>query len=230
MVKRQRRQSEGLAGVPDSLARSKKPRGNAAIDHATAKARPSHLVLSAYFSTLVTLRQYFITRLSGLQRTAAQDRGLDELRSDRTRRASEPLCKLLDTALVGLSNGIPQADPVAQDILEATACSPTWSSGEIVELAIRLLFSRSKAHGPLNVLTGGFSRRAGEIVSNFPNSHVNTLKTSVVWKQLLKIVRQEVMLDLLLNTSVFISVENDCYYQLIGKYLRSFQGEILGSY
>ncbi|KAF8451523.1 hypothetical protein BGX38DRAFT_482779 [Terfezia claveryi] len=69
--------------------------------------KAGHHVLSLYFPTLLTLRQYLVARLSSLRRSQAQDRGLVELQSDRIH-GSHPLCSLLDTTLVGLDGEVPK--------------------------------------------------------------------------------------------------------------------------
>lgn len=91
--------------------------------------KSSHYVLSAYFPTLLTLRQYLIARLSFLRRSQAQDRGLTELQSEHTQ-GDDPLSKLLDSTLVGLNGDVPRLNPITQDIVEATMSNTLWSGGE----------------------------------------------------------------------------------------------------
>lgn len=91
--------------------------------------KAGHHVLSAYFPTLLTLRQYLVARLCGLRRSQAQDRGLAELQSGRIQ-GSHPLCNLLDTTLVGLDGEVPKGNQITHDIVEATASNPSWSAGE----------------------------------------------------------------------------------------------------
>lgn len=56
----------------------------------------------------------------------------------------------------------------------------------------------------------------------YPNTHVTTLK-SKLWAGIFKIIGEEPMLDLLLNTSIFVKLDegNDVsksnYYQLTGE-------------
>ncbi|RPB27373.1 hypothetical protein L211DRAFT_536952 [Terfezia boudieri ATCC MYA-4762] len=196
----------------------KKRRKEAHLPRQPEKA--GHHVLSVYFPTLLTLRQYLVARLSSLRRSQAQDRGFVELQSDRIQ-GSHPLRSLLDTTLVGLDGEVPKGNQITHDMVEATASSPLWSAGEgppqseIVQVAIRILFARRTSFFPTNILTGGYKFKNGDIVCSIPNTHVQTLK-SPLWQQLLKLIREAVMLDLLLTTSVFIFTKNDCFYQLIG--------------
>lgn len=59
-----------------------------------------------------------------------------------------------------------------------------------------------------------------QVINTYPNSHVNTIK-GPLWGKLLLLIKEDVMLKLLLDTSVFISLgkeENkNNYYQLCGK-------------
>lgn len=58
----------------------------------------------------------------------------------------------------------------------------------------------------------------------YPNTHITTLK-SRLWGKVLETIGEEPMLDLLLNTSIFLQLnqENDVsksnYYQLAGEFL-----------
>jgi len=60
-----------------------------------------------------------------------------------------------------------------------------------------------------------------DVVNFYPNTHVTTLK-SKLWAGIFKIIGEEPMLDLLLNTSIFVKLDegNDVsrsnYYQLAG--------------
>lgn len=89
---------------------------------------------------------------------------------------------------------------------------------------------------PNNILAQGYSlnnnRYAGpgfsvgplgiDVVNFYPNTHIGTLK-SPMWARLLQIVGDEVILDLLLNTSIFPQLDGNLYdvtkanfYQLAG--------------
>ncbi|KAF8428128.1 hypothetical protein EV426DRAFT_327959 [Tirmania nivea] len=214
MAKRRRRSAE----LQRSAEPHKKRRKEAHQPGQVEKA--GHHVLSAYFPTLLTLRQYFVARLSTLKRSKAQDRGLVELQSDRIQ-GSHPLCSLLDTTLVGLDGEVPNGNQITNDIVEATASSPSWSASEgppqseVVQVAIHILFARRTSFFPTNILTAGYKFKNGDIVCSIPNTHAQAVK-SPLWQQLLKLVREAVMLDLFLTTSVFIFTKNDCFSQLIG--------------
>lgn len=92
------------------------------------KPQPSHYVLSTYFPTLVTLRQYLIARLSNSRRST-QQHGLQKLQSDQITPDS-PLYNLLDLTLVGLEGDISSTNPVTDDIIHATASSQCWSASD----------------------------------------------------------------------------------------------------
>ena len=122
MAKRRRRSTELQHDAEPHKKRQKEAHQPRQLDKA------GHHVLSAYFPTLLTLRKYFIARLSSLKRSQAQDRGLVELQSDRIQ-GSHPLCNLLDTTLVGLDGEVPKGNQITHDIVEATASSPSWFTG-----------------------------------------------------------------------------------------------------
>lgn len=107
------------------------------------------------------------------------------------------------------------------------------SQSEIVDFVIWMLFSRDKKTGswPKHMLCDGFRRTATEvdhggstipgIFSRFPNYNVATLRVAP-WPQILALLGQageKVMLDLLLDCSIFVAVEAGFgnYYQLSGQ-------------
>ncbi|KAL8361655.1 hypothetical protein RB601_007468 [Gaeumannomyces tritici] len=118
---------------------------------------------------------------------------------------------------------------------------------EIVNFAIWSLFEKDKRNGgwPKNVLCDGFRRApawdanpppAGAclpadavpgLFSVYPNQHVRMLKDSF-WPELLGLLGQageKIMIDLLLDHSVFVSVHagSGNYYQLSGKSLNDLE-------
>ncbi|KAL8419788.1 hypothetical protein RB594_002812 [Gaeumannomyces avenae] len=118
---------------------------------------------------------------------------------------------------------------------------------EIVNFAIWSLFEKDKRNGgwPKNVLCDGFRRApawdanpppAGAclpadtvpgLFSVYPNQHVRMLKDSF-WPELLGLLGQageKIMIDLLLDHSVFVSVHTGSgnYYQLSGKSLNDLE-------
>ena len=108
---------------------------------------------------------------------------------------------------------------------------------QVVDFAIWLLFHRRyrNIHKPPHLLCHGFQRACAPrnseedhcaigaipgIVSHYPNSHVNTVK-SATWADVLGLLGKEgskIMLDLLLNCGVFVIVNNGRgnLYQLSG--------------
>lgn len=103
---------------------------------------------------------------------------------------------------------------------------------KIIDFIIWLLFARHKKAGwPKHMLCDGFRRAATEgdhrgstipgIFSRFPNDNVASLRTAP-WPQILSLLGQsgeKVMLDLLLDCSIFVAVEAGYgnYFQLSGK-------------
>jgi hypothetical protein len=63
------------------------------------------------------------------------------------------------------------------------------------------------------------------LINNYPNSHVNTLK-SQLWERMLRVIGEDSMYKLLLETSIFMRVgeEEDkrMYYQLSGEKFQPF--------
>lgn len=115
-------------------------------------------------------------------------------------------------------------------------------------MVLHTLFSRSlslsrpnsrTAYGkPNNILAQGYRKNTSgnrhtpqgfnpglygiDVVNFYPNTHVGTLK-SPIWAKLFGILGEDIMIDLLLNTSIFLLLDgNLCdvtkanYYQLAG--------------
>jgi telomerase reverse transcriptase len=116
-----------------------------------------------------------------------------------------------------------------------------------VDFAIWVLFHRIHRHvaKPSHLLCHGYQRahaprQVGEdhcamanipgIVSRYPNGHVSTFKNET-WAQIFALLGRkgnQVMLDMILGSAIFVSVEtgNQNYYQLCG---RSYVGGLEAS-
>ncbi|RYP25294.1 hypothetical protein DL767_008472 [Monosporascus sp. MG133] len=119
-----------------------------------------------------------------------------------------------------------------------------FSQSEIVDFAIWLLFSQTKASGtwPKHLLCDGFRRNRGSgpprqarkgernipgLFALHPNPHVDMLK-SVPWPQLLLLLGQSgerIMMDLLLDCAIFVPVNagTNNYSQISGKPLSEIE-------
>ncbi|KAG5440265.1 hypothetical protein PCANB_001835 [Pneumocystis canis] len=96
----------------------------------------------------------------------------------------------------------------------------------VVNSVIRRIFTRSRGR-PTNILSQGYRRgndtiqtaTAGAfgdaIVNYFPNNHVTFLRSDD-WEVLLQFVGDRFMVDLLLETSMFMALSRDNYFQFCG--------------
>lgn len=94
---------------------------------------------------------------------------------------------------------------------------------------MNLLFARHPRSKPKNILTNGFKlaygftpkkQRAGiigvDVETEYPNNYYETVK-SKPWQELLKVVGEDAMFDVLMNTNLFSAIGHDNYYQLAGR-------------
>ena len=102
----------------------------------------------------------------------------------------------------------------------------TMSISDLVDLVLLRLFKAS-TNKPTNILTLGYrtadsysdrlkldSMRAG-ITNHYINTNISWL-LSGAWKDLYAVIGDDRMLDLLLHTSMFVTVENGCLAQISG--------------
>lgn len=202
-----------------------------------------HAVLSSYFPTLLSLREYILKSLpspSRLRRKKISEIGKSA--GEYSTLAQElSLGKLLDNTLVGTYREVrplteinqrdtwkqylayAQSQGFAQnDLLSIKdVFTPGVSAqSKIVDFVIWLLFSRAKdSDRPRNILCDGFRRGASVLPENqspipglqvvFGNNSVKALKESQ-WCRLLAHLGacgQRLMIDMLVDCSVFVPVE-----------------------
>ncbi|KAK7033241.1 hypothetical protein R3P38DRAFT_789172 [Favolaschia claudopus] len=94
---------------------------------------------------------------------------------------------------------------------------------EVVDRAIEKLLKSSAKTSRQNVITAGYTlddRKGRNITSAFLNTHVNTNIVALQapeWATLLERIGTDAMLHLLTDTSIFITLPNDCFCQLVGE-------------
>ncbi|EPS41730.1 hypothetical protein H072_4367 [Dactylellina haptotyla CBS 200.50] len=183
-----------------------------------------HPVLSAYFKSLLPLRQYLSLAIVSSKSTAtsliSRKQRLLKFKSDGSIVQNE-VSRLLDTAIVGVLEPIDEVngeDPFVEKVLaerlNATQDERFASSqDELVDCAISTLFRKARRHGTWanSILAGGYRindnntrlkttqkfRQFGlDVVCLYPNPHASEFK-SAAWETITKIVGQETMLKLL---------------------------------
>ncbi|KAG4305064.1 hypothetical protein PORY_001234 [Pneumocystis oryctolagi] len=133
---------------------------------------------------------------------------------------SPELFCLLDNCIVCF-NDMCKMSPFESGIITTVS-----SQTEIVNFVIQKIFMRSEGK-PTNIISQGYKRgndtiqisTAGAfgdaIVNYFPNDHVSFLKSDN-WETLLQFVGDRFMIDLLLETSMFMALSQDNYFQFCG--------------
>ncbi|PUU75546.1 hypothetical protein B9Z19DRAFT_338687 [Tuber borchii] len=164
--------------------------------HIPTPASVHHPVLSQYFPCLLSLHAYLRHVLVCSRRSGCLKRlGAIDKNTD------AELLAHLETTLVGLRKNI--GPGLVLDVADATQLSAGSRPSTCSQSEFRA--------GPLGI----------DVVNFYPNTHVTTLK-SKLWAGVFKIIGEEPMLDLLLNTSIFVKLDegNDVsksnYYQLAG--------------
>ncbi|KAF3916552.1 hypothetical protein ABW20_dc0102400 [Dactylellina cionopaga] len=182
-----------------------------------------HPILSAYFPTLLPLRQYLALALKSSKSTAtsfiSRKERLLRFKSDGSALHNE-VVHLLDATIVGVLQPIEDVDGtdlIAERVLAERANATqderiTSSQGELVDCAISILFQKVRTNGGWanSVLAAGYRindmntrlktahkfRQFGlDIICLFPNAHAAEFK-GMPWKTITDIVGQETMLKL----------------------------------
>ncbi|TQS32464.1 hypothetical protein Golomagni_07219 [Golovinomyces magnicellulatus] len=207
-------------------------------------------LLQQHYQYVQTLREYLLEKLPGtsrLRRRKIANLG-NQQNSDNIQ---DTLSRLLDTCLVCFDEREQEQDPARWEqwvsfsqradesyvTLSGGISAAIFSQSEIVDFCIWLLFSRESVAGrwPKHLICDGFRRtkQDGNHVSStipgifqyFPNASVVALK-DIPWTQVLALLGQSgerIMIDLLVDCSVFLEVESGYrnYYQLNGRDLLS---------
>ncbi|KAF1981865.1 hypothetical protein K402DRAFT_218825 [Aulographum hederae CBS 113979] len=211
------------------------------LDAATVSSPPAerdHPVLRCYYSSVLPLRQYVLSKLPSLAKTRKQVlsvAGRGEINNENVE--PDELGETLDSLLVGVRDAPSKGEEEArsqelvtfsQQLSEsASALAPaSFHQSEIVDFVIWLLFKRHAAlPKPPHLLCNGFQRAsaAGQngmplsiapgipgLIATHPNSHVETVKNPV-WSKLLEMLGEggdHIMLHLLLDCGIFKPVDS----------------------
>ncbi|XXG94534.1 hypothetical protein Hte_000791 [Hypoxylon texense] len=231
---RKRKRSNSVKGCQDSRPHagppSKKGRTQPESNQQLEPVQTHHAVLSQYYSQVLTLRHYVLSRLpptSRLRRKKVTAIGIvDKTPGPPTLSDIErSLGVLLDNTLIGVPN---ESKTPEDDHLEGWKTFSqkgdesyvTLSNGVagfvetqalIIEYVVKVLFSREKTSTwPKHLLCDGYSRNRGLGLRLIrPNPHVETLKESP-WPQVLALMGEageRIMVDLLLNCAIFVPVK-----------------------
>ncbi|RYP70145.1 hypothetical protein DL771_005657 [Monosporascus sp. 5C6A] len=216
-----------------------------------------HAMLEQFYPQVRNLRDYILSRLppsSRIRRRKVAAIGkVGESQNSALSDVEQSVGALLDTTLVGIPEKpscgstddrweqwttFSQKGDESYVTLSDGIAGSKFSQSEIVDFAIWLLFSKTKASGmwPKHLLCDGFRRnrcsgpprqaRNGErnipgLFALHPNPHVDMLKR-VPWPQLLLLLGQpgeRIMMDLLLDCAIFVPVNagTNNYCQISGK-------------
>ncbi|KAJ6259859.1 hypothetical protein Dda_5503 [Drechslerella dactyloides] len=210
-------------GSPDARAQAQSAEGN---QQNASRETPAihHPILSAYFQSLLPLRQYLALAINSSKSTATSSISRRErllrFESDGSVLQND-VVRLLDTTVVGAlkpTEEIDGADPVVEkalaECLNATQDERIVSShDELVDCAISILFQKARVYGGWanSVLAAGYRindsstrlrtthkfRQFGlDVVCIYPNPHAAEFR-STPWKTITDIIGQETMLKLL---------------------------------
>lgn len=173
-------------------------------------------VLDVYFDDVFPLRDYLIQILVTQPPDASAGEGTDNslLREGDSQEYSE----LLTTSVVGLRSTGTESHPRFMQI------PPLMYMRDIIQKAHERLFLHSRAR-PNNIIASGYQRAsdnatANSTTSGVTNRFVNTIITALQapeWETLLQRIGADAMLHLLLKTSIFVSLPNECLCQLTGE-------------
>ncbi|KAK8126658.1 RNA-directed DNA polymerase [Apiospora kogelbergensis] len=223
--------------APEPPAKKRKQTQGKGSDEPAPPAPVKHAVLDQYYPQLLTLRDYVLLKLpttSRIRRKKIASTGSSaNISNDETTDIERAVGQVLDTTIVGVTHQTQWA---------------RYSQAEIVDFVIWMLFSKAKNTGtwPKHLLCDGFRRNHNSrlqgpstnnavnipgIFSIYPNQRVERLKQSP-WPEVLKLLGDSgdrIMMDLLLDSSVFLSVGSSQgnYYQISGQPL--YDTELLGT-
>ncbi|KAI1341592.1 hypothetical protein F5Y15DRAFT_361504 [Xylariaceae sp. FL0016] len=254
MMARPRKRKFAKPGEHASLGEPPKKKGKLASSETAhpANSQAQHFVLNQFYSRVLTLRAYVVSKLpasSRLRRRKVTAVGVvGKCPGTPPTTEDSSLGVLLDTTFVAIPE-VHEEDVVKhvegwRDFSQRGDESyVTLSNGFagfvesqclIVEYVVRTLFSREKtSRWPKHLLCNGFRRNGGlGIRAVRPNPHVESLQQSP-WPQLLALLGESgdrIMIDLLLDCSIFVSVGAGInnIYQISGKPLSDVHARHLG--
>ncbi|RYP91931.1 hypothetical protein DL770_001991 [Monosporascus sp. CRB-9-2] len=216
-----------------------------------------HAMLEQFYPQVCNLRDYVLSRLppsSRLRRKKVAAIGkAGKSPTSALSDVEQSVGALLDCTLIGISEKpscgstddrwerwttLSQKGDESYVTLSDGVAGSKFSQSEIVDFAIWLLFSKTKASGtwPKHLLCDGFRRNRGSgpprqarngernipgLFALHPNPHVDMLKRAP-WPQLLLLLGQSgerIMMDLLLDCAIFVPVNagTNNYSQISGK-------------
>ncbi|RYO84278.1 hypothetical protein DL766_006470 [Monosporascus sp. MC13-8B] len=244
-----RSSSDGLQG--------KKVKTHSSEPKLSAVTGIQHALLEQFYPHVRNLRDYILSRLppsSRLRRKKVAAIGkVGESPNSALSDVEQSVGALLDSTLIGISAKLScgstddrweqwttfsQKGDESYVTLSDGIAGSRFSQSEIVDFAIWLLFSKTKASDtwPKHLLCDGFRRNRGSVPPRqarngepnipglfalHPNPHVDMLK-GAPWPQLLLLLGQSgerIMLDLLLDCAIFVPVNagTNNYFQISGK-------------
>jgi telomerase reverse transcriptase len=168
-------------------------------------------ILDLYFDEVVPLKRY----LHEILKTSdSPNPGIPAIIAN-----DEPqsYCDLLNTSYVGLKSDTSQRPSFV-------VTPPLMYMRDVMQKAHERLFLASRAR-PNNIIAMGYQRapdneRVHTSSSGIYNRFINTVVTALhgpEWELMLQRIGADAMLHLLLNTSLFISLPNECLCQLTGE-------------
>lgn len=173
-------------------------------------------VLDVYFDEVLVLREYLAQILVTQPADASTGEGADSslLRQGDSQEYNE----LLTTSYVGLRSTGTESRPRFMQV------QPLMYMRDVIQKAHERLFLHSRAR-PNNIIASGYQRASDNATTNsstsgIANRFVNTIITALQaleWETLLQRIGADAMLHLILKTSVFVSLPNECLCQLSGE-------------
>ncbi|KAI0841960.1 hypothetical protein F5Y06DRAFT_164723 [Hypoxylon sp. FL0890] len=224
--KRKRRDPIGNCGDEPPAKKEKTcPKSN----QQPAPLQAQHVVLNQFYSQVLTLRNYVLSRLpstSRLRRKKVAAVGTVKRPSDSPPSDVErSLGNLLDSTLVGIQGELQGPEDYLLEgwknfSQKGDESYVTLSDGVggfvetqalLLEYVVRTLFAREKVEPwPKHLLCNGFSRNRGLGLRQIrPNQHFEILKQQP-WPQLLALMGESgerIMMDLLLDCAMFVPVK-----------------------
>ncbi|KAF8623641.1 hypothetical protein AX17_007341 [Amanita inopinata Kibby_2008] len=181
--------------------------------------RASQSILKKYYSHIQDLHSYLTHTLDPVYEPSA---GLMGFSFKPNARDTTAYVELVNSALVGIRN---ESDLKRNKKIKAYETPPELSMLTIIDRALEKLL-KSKQTG--NLITAGYrlSSNQGDrgkqgmerlgVTNFFVNTIVTSLQNSE-WETLLGRIGIDAMIHLLTETSIFVSLPNDCYCQMTGK-------------
>ncbi|RYO73581.1 hypothetical protein DL764_010545 [Monosporascus ibericus] len=254
---RKRKRTDSASRLSSDGLQGKKLKTHSSEPKLSAVTGIQHAMLEQFYPQVRNLRDYVLSKLPPSSRLRRKKVALvgkvGESPNSTLSEVEQSVGALLDSTLIGISEkpscgstddrweqwtAFSQKGDESYVTLSDGNAGSKFSQSEIVDFAIWLLFSKTKASGtwPKHLLCDGFRRNRGSgpprqacndernipgLFALHPNPHVDTLKR-VPWPQLLLLLGQSgerIMMDLLLDCAIFVPVNagTNNYCQISGK-------------